>query len=166
MDEENKSVEKPNPLTPWITNPYISAATSKNTRVAYRSDIRHFENWGGKLPANPEIITNYLQSFAATLNPRTLARRITALKQWHLYQNFPDPTANPAVQKTLSGITKTHGKPKEKARPLSLEDLLILTKHLEEENSFSAHRDIALLLLFIRIQLVIVMIYALKFEFH
>jgi site-specific recombinase XerD len=100
------------------TNPYIIAATSENTRKAYQVDIRHFESWGGQLPTTTETIITYLQVFAAQLSPRTLARRLTALKNWHTYQSFPDPTQHPAVHKTLAGITRTHGKPKDKARPL------------------------------------------------
>jgi hypothetical protein len=35
---------------------YINAATAENTRKAYKTDIAHFEAWGGVLPASPEII--------------------------------------------------------------------------------------------------------------
>lgn len=69
---------------------YIHAATSNNTRKAYQSDVRHFINWGGLLPASPESIVNYLHQYAAVLNPRTLHRRLTAIKQWHLTQSFDD----------------------------------------------------------------------------
>lgn len=132
-------------LVSLISNPYIKAATSENTRLAYQSDIRHFESWGGKLPSSSEIIIQYLQEFATILNPRTLSRRIIAIKHWHTYQGFPDPTAHPAIQKTLIGIMRLHGKPKEKARPLALEDLLIIVNTLEQENSFTSFRDNALL---------------------
>jgi len=64
-----------------VTNEYIKAATSNNTRKAYRSDLRHFKYCGGLLPATVENIISYLQKNAATLNPRTLSRRLTALKQ-------------------------------------------------------------------------------------
>lgn len=111
----------------------------------YQSDIRHFETWGGKLPASPEIVINYLQNFATTLNSRTLGRRLIAIKHWHTYQGFPDPTIHSAVQKTLVDITRIHGKPKDKARPLALEDLLTIIQFLEAENSFAAFRDNALL---------------------
>lgn len=142
MELSNETIH---PITSWINNPYIKAATSPNTRKAYQSDIRHFEDWGGKLPASHEIIIDYLQSFATKLNSRTLARRIIALKHWHNYQGFPDPTRHPAIQKTLIGINRIHGKPKAKARPLTLEDLLTLILTIEAENSFTGFRDNALL---------------------
>lgn len=129
-----------------MTNPYISAATSDNTRRAYQSDIAHFEiQWGGKLPATADSILRYLQTFATTLNPRTLSRRITALKNWHVYHELPDPTQHPAISKTLSGIMRTHGKPKEKAPPLLPEHLIKIVTHLSQQPELRAARDNALL---------------------
>ncbi len=133
------------PLISPLTNHYIQVATSDNTRRAYQSDIRHFENWGGKLPANVEMIITYLHTFADKLNSRTLSRRLTAIKNWHVYQCFIDPTQHPAVSKTLAGITRTHGKPKEKAQPLLPEQLLQIIKFLNNENTLLAKRDNALL---------------------
>ncbi len=132
-------------VSSWVANPYLKAATSENTRKAYRKDIQHFENWGGRLPATSESIIHYLQTYASALNPRTLARRITALKHWHTYQGFTDPTAHPAVSKTLAGITRIHGKPKEKAWPLLPEDLLKIVLLLQAENTLVSYRDNALL---------------------
>jgi len=128
-----------------FNNPYIKLATSQNTRRAYQSDIRHFEKWGGRLPTNTDTILIYLQVFAKELNPRTLSRRLTALKNWHIYQGFIDPTQHPAVSKTLAGIMRAHGKPKDKAPPLLSEHLLRIVSHLAEENTLHACRDNALL---------------------
>lgn len=128
-----------------LSNPYIAAATSENTRKAYQADIRHFERWGGCLPTNTETLLAYLQAFAIQLNPRTLSRRLTALKNWHTYQAFPDPTQHPVVGKTLAGIMRTHGKPKEKALPLLPEHLLKISEYLAEEPTLRASRDKALL---------------------
>lgn len=83
---------------------YIQAATSHNTRKAYQSDIRQFIASGGLLPCSTENLLHYLQEQASKLNPRTLKRRLVAIKQWHIYQGFPDPTLHPLVKKTLSGI--------------------------------------------------------------
>jgi hypothetical protein len=100
-------------LTTWVTNPYLAAATSDNTRKAYRSDINHYEQSGGILPATPELIVHYLQIYATKLNSRTLSRRLIAIKHWHQYQGFPDPTVHPLVTKTMIGISRVHGKPKD-----------------------------------------------------
>lgn len=127
------------------SNPYISAATSANTRRAYQTDIRHFEAHGGILPAQPQHIIQYLLQFACSLNARTLSRRIVALRNWHRYQGFTDPTSTPEVNKTLAGIVRTHGQPKDKAAPLLVDDLLKITIRLERDGSLRALRDNALL---------------------
>ncbi len=132
-------------ITLPLNNPYLAVATSPNTRRAYQADIRHFEKSGGALPATTEAILQYLQTFATLLNPRTLSRRLTALKNWHTYQGFPDPTQHPSVSKTLAGILRTHGKPKDKAPPLLPEDLLKIVNYLTEEQTLHAYRDSALL---------------------
>ncbi len=133
------------PLVSWVANPYIAAATSHNTRKAYRSDIRHFEQAGGKLLATPEAIVIYLQKFATSLNSRTLRRRIIALKHWHTYQGFTDPTVHPLVNKTMIGITRTHGKPKDKAPALTPKDLQLIVESLRLDTSLTALRDNAIL---------------------
>lgn len=133
-------------VTTWLTNHYIHAATSDNTRKAYRSDIRHYEQWSGLLPATPEMITQYLENYAEKLNARTLARRLIALKHWHTYQGFPDPTIHPAVTKTLAGILRIHGKPKTKAHALTVEEVTQIASYLQQDGSLAAIRDQAILL--------------------
>lgn len=125
-------------------NPYIQAATRDNTRKAYQQDIRHFEAWG-VLPTTSQAIVLYLQAFAPHLNPRTLTRRLTALKHWHLYQGFSDPTASPFVRKTLKGILNVHGKPKNRASALTLEQLTQMIIWIKEQNTFAMWRNNALL---------------------
>lgn len=132
------------PAKPSIHS-YIQAATSKNTRRAYQSDIRHFIAWGGRLPSSVDIVLRYLQEHAATLNPRTLKRRLVAIKHWHTYQGFSDPTADPLVRKTLSGILHVHGRPPEKAPPFSIEQLMLITDHLKSRGELAAARNNALL---------------------
>lgn len=133
------------PVTNGLTNPYIHLATSDNTRKAYRHDIRHYENWGGRLPAQPEMVGRYLETYAPKLNPRTLARRLIALRHWHHYQGFPDPTVHPAIQKTMVGIARTHGKPKDKARALSFDELVQISSWLTGQPALAAARDNALI---------------------
>jgi integrase len=128
-----------------INNDYIKAATSSNTRKAYSSDIRHFKYNGGLLPATSEYIIAYLQKNAAILNPRTLSRRLTALKQWHLCQGFSDPTNHPMVRKTLAGIMNVHGIPKNKALALTVEQFAQTVKILSDSDLLINYRDSALL---------------------
>jgi integrase len=132
-------------LSTTYDNNYLKAATAENTRLAYRSDVRHFERWGGLLPATPDAILKYLHAYATSLNPRTLARRITAIKQWHFNQGFADPTQHAAISKTLKGIARIHGKPRQKAHALSVNELLEIVQTLEMDNTLTARRDNALI---------------------
>ena len=127
--------------------PYWQVATSINTRKAYQSDIRHFRMAGGLLPTTTDNILHYLNQQANLVNHRTLKRRLVAIKNWHTYQNFPDPTTHPLVKKTLSGIARTLGKPAEKAAIISVEQLIALSSHLISKATLIALRDNALLLL-------------------
>jgi integrase len=134
------------PLAPTDgEQPYWQVATSANTRKAYQSDIRHFMAAGGFLPTTTESILHYLNSHAKLVNSRTLKRRLVAIKHWHIYQNFPDPTIHPLVKKTLRGIARTHGKPAEKAAVLSVEQLTALSVRLIAKSDLSTLRDNALL---------------------
>lgn len=142
---ENLPFHRDATLTNWIVNPYLKSATSDNTRKAYQSDIKHYEQWGGILPATSDIIIQYLQVFAERLNTRTLNRRLIAIKHWHVYQGFPDPTIHPVVIKTMIGITRTHGKPKEKAPPLSPDELQKMVSALSNESTLINIRDNAIL---------------------
>jgi integrase len=126
---------------------YLKAATSDNTRKAYRSAIRQFEKWGGRLPTDEQTIVQYLLERAEDLNSRTLDLHLTAISQWHHVQGFMDPAATPLVRKTMEGIRRIHGKPKHKAKALRLEHLTAMLAHLRQlPDSKKKHRDIAILL--------------------
>lgn len=124
---------------------FLAAATADNTRRTYRSAVRHFQAWGGVLPCDEATVIRYLLAYAESLNPRTLALRLTALSQWHLHQGFLDPAATPTVRKTLAGISRTHGRPKKKAKALPVEDLERIVAHLTSVDTLKAKRDNALL---------------------
>lgn len=124
---------------------FLTAATSDNTRRTYRSAIRHFLVWGGVLPGDEATVIRYLLAYAQTLNPRTLALRLTALSQWHIHQGFADPASTPTVRKTLAGIERVHGKPKKKAKALPLDDLERIVVHLDRLDTLKTKRDNALL---------------------
>lgn len=140
--KENRALQQSEPAS---IHTYLQAATSQNTRRAYQADIRHFITWGGRLPSSADVLLRYLQEHAPDLNPRTLKRRLVAIKHWHTCQEFPDPTAHPFVRKTLSGILHVHGKPPEKAPPFSAEHIMLLTHHLKLRGELADWRNNALL---------------------
>lgn len=128
-----------------IAYTYAHAATSDNTRKSYRNDIRQFIAWGGVLPTTADMIVRYLEGNAEKLHPNTLRRRLTAIKNWHTYQGFPDPTQHPLIRKTLSGICRVHLKPTKKAPALSFEQLQLLSSHLLKKGRIVDWRNHALL---------------------
>jgi len=126
---------------------YLQAATSDNTRKAYRSAIRQFEKWGGRLPTDRDTVVRYLLARAESLNSRTLDLHLTAIGQWHHYQGVIDPVKDPLVRKTMEGIRRTHGQPKRKAKALRLEHIAQMVNHLRHlPDSKKKHRDMAMLL--------------------
>lgn len=126
---------------------YVQVATSDNTRKAYRSAIRQFEKWGGRLPTDRDTVLRYLLARAGSLNSRTLDLHLTAISQWHHYQGLFDPVRDPMVGKTMEGIRRTHGQPKRKAKALRLEHIAQMIKSLRTlSQSKKTHRDIALVL--------------------
>ena len=142
---------------------YIKKATSDNTRAAYQSDIKHFEeDWGGLLPSSRQQIIEYLAHYADKLSVATLNRRTAALAAWHRSAGFVDPTDNEIVRKVMTGIRKEHNAPPNQARPLTLDELRVLVEYLQgkiddassaglvtarqEKQWLIAHRDLAMLL--------------------
>ena len=124
---------------------YLEAATADNTRRSYQSAIRQFEHCGGQLPADEAQVIRYLLAQAERLNPRTLSLYLTALRQWHRLQGFPDPTDRAEVRKTLQGIKRVQGQPKRQAPIFRLEQLEQMIASLAGEG-LKAVRDRALLL--------------------
>ncbi len=149
---------------------YIKAATSDNTRKAYRSAIKQFEKWGGRLPTNRDTLLNYLIEKADSLNSRTLDLHLTAVGQWHFYQGLPDPARDASVRKAMEGIRRKHGKPKQKAKALQLEHIATMVQHLNQlPDTLKKHRDIALILTcffgaFRRSELAAIQVKDLRFE--
>lgn len=130
-----------------IGEKYIIAATSNNTRKTYRSVIRNFCKNGGKLPATPPDIANYLINNAETLNPRSLMLHLTALSNWHTLQQFSDPTKHPDIKKLMQGILKTHGRPRKQARVFTKQELVTMIKYLDMQEIAVNIRNKALILI-------------------
>lgn len=122
----------------------VHAATSSNTRRAYRSDLAHFLANGGALPATPSNAAAYLARFAGELAVATLTRRLVAIGRAHTSQSLKDPCHAELVRLTLRGIRRTFGRPQKQAQALTKEQLGLLVASLG--NSQRDLRDRALLL--------------------
>ncbi len=106
-----------------LVKTYVHAAVSDNTRRAYRSDLRHFLDWGGTVPASDVVLAAYLAQHAGTLSVATLARRVVSIGKAHAAKGLPNPARFELVRSTLRGIRRAHGAPQRRAKPLTKEDL-------------------------------------------
>jgi integrase len=123
---------------------FIAAATTLNTRRAYRSDIAQFQARGGSIPATAEQVARYLADHAAMLSMATLARRLVAIRLAHAARGLPDPTQSELVRLTFRGIRRKHGQPQRRVAALGTGDLLAIVRSLNE--SARDIRDAAILL--------------------
>lgn len=124
---------------------YIRESLAENTRVAYLSDLAHFENWGGRIPATPETIAEYLAAHANVLSVATLNRRLAALAKVHRSRGFSNPTSVEVVKATLRGLKRIKGAAQRQATPLIKEDLFVVLEAMGL--GLKDVRDRALLLL-------------------
>jgi integrase len=124
---------------------FVEAATSTNTVRAYDSDLAHFLAWGGTIPADSQILSQYVAAHANTLSVATLARRLVAIRRAHILQGLHDPTTAEVVRLTLRGVRRVHGRPQRRVAPLRLE--LLLTIASAHGCSTRDLRDLTLLLI-------------------
>jgi integrase len=124
---------------------YIRESLAENTRVAYLSDLAHFESWGGLIPAAPETIAEYLVAHADLLSVATLNRRIAALSKVHRSRGFSNPTSVEIVKSTLRGLKRIKGTAQRQATPLIKEDLFVVLEAMGSR--LKDIRDRALLLI-------------------
>lgn len=118
---------------------------SSNTQAAYLSDLDHFESWGGRIPAGPETIAEYLAAHADTLSVATLNRRLAALSKVHRSRGFGNPTSMEVVKATLRGLKRVKGTAQREAKPLLKDDLILVLGATGER--LKDIRDRALLLI-------------------
>ena len=57
---------------------YVEAGIAPATRRAYRSDLDHFQAWGGSIPSADGQLAAYLVAHATTLAVAALVRRLNA----------------------------------------------------------------------------------------
>jgi len=107
---------------------YVASAVADSTRRAYAGDLRHFRDWGGRVPATPAMVARYLAAFAGKVKASTLNRRLAAIASAHTVLSKPSPTRSELVQTTMRGIRRVHGSAQVQAKPISIEMLRLLAK--------------------------------------
>jgi integrase len=123
---------------------YVEAGIAPATRRAYRTDLDHFQAWGGTVPANDTELAAYLADYAGTLKVATLTRRLAAISVAHEAHRFLNPVRSPLVRATMRGIRREHGSAQRQAKPLLRDDLFAALSAMG--GSLKDIRDRALLL--------------------
>ena len=124
---------------------YVASAVADSTRRAYAADLRHFRDWGGRVPATPSMVARYLAAFAGKVKASTLSRRLAAIASAHTVLGKPSPTRSELVQTTMRGIRRIHGSAQVQAKPISIEMLRLLAKPQRHLDPVRDLRDRALL---------------------
>lgn len=130
-----------------LVSSFTRASQSASTTRSYAQDVRHFKSNGGKIPATPEIVAEYLAKFAGSLAVATLAHRLIAIHRVHVERGFESPVKDRLVKRTMQGIRRTVGVAQRRVRALVKDDLLELLVAVEKQKPMKAARDKVVLLL-------------------
>jgi len=127
-----------------LVSKYVSAAIADSTRRAYRQDLQDFLNWGGSIPATPEIVAAYVAERAQTQTVATLTRRVVGIGRAHVSQGLPDTTKSDLVRTVLRGVRRVNGAAQRRVNPLVKRELLEMVACMD---GLRGARDRALLLI-------------------
>lgn len=146
VEVSNSSDEDEGILThPPTVRDYVRESVSLNTRRAYAADLNHFIEWGGSIPAEPNLVAEYLAAMAETYRVATIRRHLASISKAHASAPVQNPCKDELVRATMRGIRRRLGTTQKQARPLLRGDLLAL---LEKMNDGPKDiRDRALLLI-------------------
>ena len=127
-------------------------SSAKNTRRAYLSQWRMFEEWCrarelAALPCTPETLADYLTERAAVVGAATVRQAVSAIGFVHKQAGIPDnlqPQRHAEVTVTHSGIRKTLGvAPRRRVAPLMIDALRTVVRALP--NTLAGKRNRALI---------------------
>lgn len=126
---------------------YTAAAQSTATTRSYGADIRNFEQHGGRIPATPTMVAEYLAAMAGTLAAATLQHRLVAIHRAHTDRGLLSPVLDNLVTRTMQGIRRTLGVKQRRVTALVKDDLLELMVLVDKQEPMRAARDKAILLI-------------------
>lgn len=126
---------------------YVEAAQSASTTRSYAQDVRHFKANGGKVPATPEMVADYISRFAGLLAIATLQHRLIAIHRAHTDKALTSPVSDKLVKRTMQGIRRTVGVSQRRVQALVKDDLLEILVLVAKQKPLKAARDKAILLI-------------------
>ena len=126
---------------------YVQESLAPSTQLAYAADLRRFLDWGGTIPAPPQLLAQYLASHAGVLKVSTLMRHLASIVRAHSVRGLPSPSGSHVVRSTIKGIRRVHGSAAKQATPLTLRAVRKLVAPAPQFSSLRNARDRALLLM-------------------
>ncbi|ESX80227.1 integrase [Mesorhizobium sp. LSHC420B00] len=108
----------------------LSNSLASATKRAYASDLRHFEAWGGMIPASPEMVATYLAHLTIAHKSATIQRRVASISKAHQAAGANNPTKTEIVRATMRGIRRTLGTAQRQAQALLRDDLFAVLDRL------------------------------------
>lgn len=116
---------------------YAREAKSANTRRAYLSDWRDFQDWCtaqalSACPAAAETLALYLTHLARTRKPSTLNRRLAAISQYHQAMGQISPAGAMKVRTVMVGIRRKKGTARQRKKPLLASVLAKVAQNLPD----------------------------------
>jgi len=108
-----------------LVSEFVRNSLAPSTLRAYASDVETFVRWGGRIPAPPQLVAEFLAAHARSHAPSTLSRYLAAISKVHRVRSLPDPTSSELVKATLRGIRRSGLGPRGNAiaQPLVRDDL-------------------------------------------
>jgi integrase len=127
-----------------------AASKSDNTRRAYLSDWRRWEQWCAThklvpIPAHPSTVAAYLADQASTVKVSTLTRHLATIAKAHQVAGVANPCRETMVRDTLAGLRRERGSSRDEAPGLLAEHLRTTLEAIDTGRAGA--RDRALLLL-------------------
>lgn len=129
---------------------YSDNSEADNTKKAYKSDLKFFEQWAQKhdvrhLPASGVTVANYISHLAKIGRAvSTISRVLSSISQDHKLHDFDNPTKTQKVAKVHRGIKRKNGTAQNRAKALVIADLKIFCDGIRP--TFLGRRDKALVL--------------------
>lgn len=112
---------------------YARKSLSPNTWKAYEQDIAAFLDWGGAIPASPDLVASHIVDLAGILAVSSLNRRLAAINKLHEIGNHLSPTKSEIVRMTMRGIRREHSVQQRQASPLLRDDLIAIVNALSDD---------------------------------
>jgi site-specific recombinase XerD len=124
-----------------------AAAQSEATTRSYAQAVRHFVEYGGRIPATEGMVARYLAEFSGKLATSTLQHRLIAIHRAHLDRGHKSPVMSAEVKRTMQGIRRSYGTAQRCVRALVKDDLMEVLAFVDKQKPMKTARDRALLLI-------------------